>query len=180
MAAGRGLSPAVASRARALRAASGLSEETLARRAGVSAAFVRRVERGSLASPSLRGLSALADALGTDLGDLVSTRPSARRTGWHFVFVSHEHGRDAERRMRAMARFPNPTAAALLAGGFVAVFVPAPNLSDRQAATMAGRPHLVPGSGSVQWFEEWMVEDIERTAAARSASAGEPRRDLEN
>ncbi|MQA35804.1 helix-turn-helix domain-containing protein [Modestobacter roseus] len=60
----------LASRASAARKAAGLTQETLAHQAGVSAEHIRRIERGA-GNPSLATLYALTDAMGIPLADLV-------------------------------------------------------------------------------------------------------------
>ncbi|WP_082894631.1 helix-turn-helix domain-containing protein [Sulfitobacter geojensis] len=59
----------IAANVRAIRAADGMTQETLAQRSGVSLATVSRVERGQ-ANINVDKLEALADALGVHASDL--------------------------------------------------------------------------------------------------------------
>jgi transcriptional regulator with XRE-family HTH domain len=72
------ISTALGAEVRALRRTAGLSSTDLARRSGLSAAMLSRIEAGAT-SPSLASLSALADALGV---------PVAR------LFAKHDRQRD--------------------------------------------------------------------------------------
>ncbi len=58
-------------RVRSLRSASGLTQEQLAERAGISVDFLSLVERGKN-SPSFENLDDLADALGVSVSSLFS------------------------------------------------------------------------------------------------------------
>lgn len=57
-----------------------LSQEGLSLEADVDRSYVSQIER-SLGNPSLLVLTALADALGRDVGELLSTPPPQRKRG---------------------------------------------------------------------------------------------------
>jgi transcriptional regulator with XRE-family HTH domain len=65
-------------RVRKLRLKAGLSQEELAFRAGVHRTYLGGIERGER-NPSLKNISALAQALGVTLPDLFSFKSSKRR-----------------------------------------------------------------------------------------------------
>lgn len=71
--------PALGARLKALREAAGLSQQEVAIRAGVSLSVVFQLEQGKRKDPKLSTLLALAQALGTDVGQLALelTRPGA-------------------------------------------------------------------------------------------------------
>src|SRR5438876_11259044 len=60
-------------------ARSGQSQRRLAKAAGVSEAWVRKVKRGQLAAPGFFEVAALADHLGLDLNGLAGQPPVLRR-----------------------------------------------------------------------------------------------------
>ena len=82
---------------RELRVRRKLTQEALGERAGLSYKFIGEVERG-LGNPSVETLSAIAGALGADIGDLFSTGPRASKpydaSKRHFAVV-----RDAQERL---------------------------------------------------------------------------------
>jgi transcriptional regulator with XRE-family HTH domain len=63
-------------RVRELRTERGLSQERLARRAGLSWGVVQRIEAGTTVDPHYSTLSGIADALGISLAELVEEGPS--------------------------------------------------------------------------------------------------------
>ena len=70
----------IGSRIRAARTARGWEKAALARKAGVSASYIGRLEAGAYPRPSLQRLTAIADALGLrviDLTEQPTTDPDA-------------------------------------------------------------------------------------------------------
>ncbi len=67
-------------RLRRLRKLAGLSQEALARRAGVSRNFLAQIERGE-SVPTVSVLRRLASALGTTAGNLLGEEPSTPHSG---------------------------------------------------------------------------------------------------
>src|SRR5215204_717065 len=61
----------IGSRIRAARKAAGLSQEELARRAGMSLKGMSYIERGHIEDPHYSSLSKIADGLGVSLGELL-------------------------------------------------------------------------------------------------------------
>lgn len=60
-----------------LRSKLGLQQQELARQAGMSQAYVNRLEHGLIANPKINDLVVIAQALQVSLEDLIGTRPSA-------------------------------------------------------------------------------------------------------
>jgi transcriptional regulator with XRE-family HTH domain len=63
------------SRIRAARRAAGLSQEELARRAGMSLKGMGDIERGDIEDPHYSSLSKIADGLGMSIGELLEEEP---------------------------------------------------------------------------------------------------------
>ncbi len=63
--------PPLAARLRELREAAGVSQQELAFRAGLSIGVIARIEQGKKEDPKLSTVTALAEALGVGVGDLV-------------------------------------------------------------------------------------------------------------
>ena len=61
----------LASRVRAIRKGLGITQEDLARLAGLTASTVAKIEQGTMANPRLDTLAGLAKALGAKVGDLL-------------------------------------------------------------------------------------------------------------
>lgn len=77
MTAAKKIADSLAVHIRSRRLALRLTQEDLARRAGVSRAVVIRLEKKRGASPNLATLGSIANALGVELADLL---PSSERT----------------------------------------------------------------------------------------------------
>ena len=61
----------MSARIRQLREAAGLNQAELARKVGVTDAYINQLERGNRKNPSLAVLTKLARALGADVGELL-------------------------------------------------------------------------------------------------------------
>lgn len=89
---------------------------------------------------------------------------------WHYMYLivgpeTEAAGAEAARHAEA--------AVVTLDDETVAVFIPACNLTDEQAALLAEHPELIAGSLRLQWFEAWMVDDLKRTYALAEAEKTE-------
>lgn len=104
----------VAARVRAAREERGLSQQSLARRAGTSRSQVAAVERGERA-PTIATLEAFSEALGIELSELVKDGRSPRPARNDTVdrIAARLRGRDStylravERLLDAIDRVPN-------------------------------------------------------------------------
>jgi transcriptional regulator with XRE-family HTH domain len=70
----------IARQLKALRAVAGMSQQSLAVSAGLSVSLVSQIERGSRADPRMSTITALAEALGVSLDELVGRSGSASHT----------------------------------------------------------------------------------------------------
>jgi transcriptional regulator with XRE-family HTH domain len=95
----------ISNRIRELREARGLTQNALAERAGISATFLRNIEKGVTKRPSIVTLEALAGALRVPLSEITGEQEMGRSDADLYARIAANHGIAPDELVRILALF---------------------------------------------------------------------------